>query len=356
MVKILGYGAMVFCLLLYIASSSDYLTREVMTFKRHTNSPLKSDTYRYGDLFGMSCLPAFQISRDRNSVVNRVRCASERSIDLYALCDSYVWSYVESDSLFCGVNKFEYATINERNRIEVDLDTSKTNILLIEMAERNVRPTLHDDYISSFLGLRHSKAGENLKPADHFAFDDILFHKDINRNIEAIFWETSIFTPIKTFKSKVNYRLFNRIDEQVVISDSERYLFYKPTTDTTSYVSSFQSITSAEFEGMIEKLNNGYAYYRKLGFDEVYLSIIPNPVTILEPGHRNLRHNQLIQQIEGSEKLKMPVVDIYSDFKNSPLELYYRSDTHWNMTGAILWLNKFNQLLAKHSDGRSSVR
>lgn len=343
MVKALVFVAFIFCFTLYLVSDSDKLTKEVMLFKRNTNTILRSDTYRYGDLFGMSCLPEFKIERNRESSIRRFKCNQAKSIDLYALCDSYLWSYVGADSLYCGVSKFEFATINERNSLVVTLDTSKLNILLLEMTERNVRATLYDDYISSFLVLGDSGQG-SIKKSNQ-SEDIFLFNSEINRNIEAILWETNIFTPLKSWKAELNFRLFNRIDEQVAISSNNRFLFYRPTIDTMSFTSSFRSISEVEIDKMIDKLNSAYSLYKTLGFDEIYLSIVPNPVTILEPDYNNQKYNHLITRIQYSEKLRMPVVDIYLDFRSSTFELYYRSDTHWNMTGAYVWLNKFNHLL-----------
>jgi hypothetical protein len=334
---------------IFVVGARDDLTSKVVGFKNRTSSILRSDTYRFGDLFGMSYLPEFRIPLKKTSKIQRYQCRFRNGIHLYALCDSYLWNYVSTDSLYCGVERFQFATLNQRNQVFAHLDSNKTNILLLEMAERSVRPALLDNYITSFLVPVNEQLGESNRLPSKFNLKKLLFDskysKKINRNIEAILWETSIFTPLKTFKAGLNYKLLDRIDEQVVISRDKRYLFYKPTIDSAFLTSSFKAISDKELDNLIGKLNSAYEYYRSIGFDEVYLSIIPNPVTIMEPEYNRQRHNQLLLKIENSEKLKMPVMSVLSEFQGSNVELYEKSDSHWNMTGAFLWLNKFNRLL-----------
>ena len=99
---------------------------------------------------------------------------------------------------------------------------------------------------------------------------------------------------------------------------------------------------------MVNRLNALNEYYKKLGFAEVYLSIIPNPVTILYPNYGGYKYNNLIPRIESNPKLKMKCISVYDDFKNSKYQVYQNSDTHWCFNGLNLWLNKFSDTLQKY--------
>lgn len=347
--RFIGYIVLLTTIVIYVVSSSNTLTAKVYLYKYKSTSPvLRYDGWRYGDLFGMSYLPDFQILRDRKSEVERLPCENKKGINLYAMCDSYVWFYLPADSLYCGVDNFKFAKFNNRETINVQLDTSKINVLLLESTERNLRPILHEDYIHRFLtvsqdtSIRPKAAGQSL----YTQAENFLFNKKIDKNIELNVWETALFTPFKAFKAGLNYELFDRVDEQVEVSTNRDRLYYAMTIDTTYLESAFKHISESEMQGIINELNQVYDYYKDLGFDEVYLSIIPNPVTIFEPNYRGLKHNKLIDRIQGSAKLKIPFIDVYSVYKNTSLNPYYVSDTHWNMTGAYMWLNEVNKELS----------
>ena len=79
------------------------------------------------------------------------------------------------------------------------------------------------------------------------------------------------------------------------------------------------------------------------GFDEIYLAIIPNPVTIINPTLSN--YNELIPTIHKVDTLRMKILDIYSIFKQNPSAYYAKSDSHWNSAGLQLWLDGFNKRL-----------
>ena len=81
----------------------------------------------------------------------------------------------------------------------------------------------------------------------------------------------------------------------------------------------------------------------KAGFDEVYLSIIPNKVSILSPDMG--KYNQLIERVQSDLNLKIPVIDTYSDFKKNPTKYYLKSDSHWTCEGRDIWLDKVNNIL-----------
>jgi hypothetical protein len=91
-------------------------------------------------------------------------------------------------------------------------------------------------------------------------------------------------------------------------------------------------------------MNRLYQYYRAKGFDEVYFSIIPNPVTILYPEMG--KYNEIISRVMHHPNLKVPVIDVYDQFRSAAVRIYSKADTHWSVNGFNIWLNEFNKKLA----------
>jgi lysophospholipase L1-like esterase len=176
-----------------------------------------------------------------------------------------------------------------------------------------------------------------------------IFNNSINNNIEFNLWESKAFTPIKELRALINQRLFNRIDNYVSIGTDGKYLLFSETIDKKGFAaSSFQEINDLEIDTLVDRLNSFYFEYKKKGFDEVYLSIIPNPVTILYPNYKGFKYNNLIPRLQQNKKLEIKLIDVFQDFKNSPFQIYQNSDTHWNTNGRNLWLNKINEELSKY--------
>jgi hypothetical protein len=350
MKKILAYIVLLLCVAIYWASSFEKATKSIAEYKyKLSGSLLRSDKYRYGDLFGMSYLSSFQIKNTREDAsIKKIVYNVPKKINLYAFCDSYLWDFAPSDTFYCGVDKFMYVKTTTLDKMNVRLDTNKTNILLFEFVERYIIDQLkyNDPYLQSFLTNDTTKPEQVTSVSNQSqSFKDILFNSYINTNIEFNIWETALFTPIKEWKADANYKLFNRVDENVLVSPDARYLLYRPTVDTTCYTSSFTNIDNATIDTIVTRLNTLYFKYKKMGFKQVYFSFIPNPVSVLYPHFNNYHYNNLIERIELSPLLKMPFIDVYKDFKRSPYQLYFNNNTHWNMNGCNMWLNNFNDSL-----------
>jgi hypothetical protein len=266
------------------------------------------------------------------------------------ICDSYLWSFVKTDSIFCNVNKLKYARWLYDEQIEEELDHTKKNILIIEVAERHILKLLRDT-LEMYYSIRVSKKGIDLlwkrKPETFYQkVLRYLYNEKINQNLEFNLFDYSFFTPFRELKAELNYRLFNRTDKDVSISTDKQYLFYIATTDTSKITSSFYKVKEQDIKDVIFCTNRAYYYFKKLGFDEIYLSIVPNPVTITDPGYGV--NNGLIDIIQNSRDLKVPLINIFPLFKNSQKELYYRSDSHWNYDGFQIWLDEVNKILKNY--------
>ena len=282
-----------------------------------------------------------------------MNCDVQRRINLYTVWDSYLYDFLDK-KFYCGVDSIFQAKTNIRQRLITSLNPKKKNILLVEIAERNLQKILTDTaYLHNLFELQtkdQGKAGQSTEKAGWMSkLYGFIFNKKIDANLESNIWGYSFFTPIKKFKADINYKVFNVINSDVVLSPDKKHLFYTPTTDSSDSSSSFHPVSDDQIKFFIVELNQLYDHSKNLGFKEVYLALVPNPVSILSPNYHGLKYNNLLSRIQNSPDLRIPVIDIYSTFVNSPVEVYYRSDSHWNMDGAYLWFQKLNAILVSQS-------
>ncbi len=352
MKKCAGYIVMMLLSTVYLVSSSSELTNRIVEENTGPDPVISSDKYRYGDLFSLSYLSQFQIKPAPPLKIALPECKTEPNTNLYIICDSYIESYLADKKYYCGVDSLFKALIYDLRPLEVSINHNKKNVLLLEIAERNLRPAFYrTDHINNLIAIKgpnQSTEGIHSDGASLFSsLKNFLFNSLINTNLELNTWEYSIFTPIKEFKADLNYKLFNVVDNNVAISPDKKYLFYKPTIDSTAITSSFNNVPDTEIHSITGKLNFIYSNAKNIGFDEMYLSIIPNPVSVLSPDYNGMRYNRLLSRVQDSPELKMPFIDMYAAYKNANISVYQRSDSHWSMDGAYMWLEKFNEKLVK---------
>jgi len=113
----------------------------------------------------------------------------------------------------------------------------------------------------------------------------------------------------------------------------------------TSVGESFYQEDWVQFPESVQekKIKDYISADRAKGFDYVFLSIIPSTATILEKN--NPGYNRLIPSLYSHPALKIPVIDVYGLFRDTPIDIFAKGDTHWNAAGFYLWLDKFNAVL-----------
>jgi hypothetical protein len=174
-----------------------------------------------------------------------------------------------------------------------------------------------------------------IKSVISFCFPD----KDgIEQRFEHTLFNYNFFLNFRETKATLNQKLFERVEKKVIMSKNEKSIFYSEEADPTNPHSAFYPLTQSEIDFFVKNINQTKEKYLKAGFDEVYLSIIPNKVSVISPDLDN--YNHLIERIETDKRLKTPLIKTYDDFKKSPQKYYLKSDTHWNCDGRNLWLEK----------------
>ncbi len=344
--------------LLIISGSNDMMNR--ITAKRSNLAGWFGIHHgAYGDLASMSYLDHVKQFQERDEVhyVKPADDAGTRNIDLYIYGDSYLMAV--PDSAFSSVNQYHFGRRTYED-LHYSLDPHKKNILIIEYAERLARNELRR--LDIYDHLKKKEPGSSFQrlsvaPAMYanMVVLDIFSH-EINRNLEFNLYGYRFWDRIKLAKVSLTYNLFKRAVGDVIVSDDGSRLFLRQTMAPNDISSSYSPIDKKEMQKMITNIHAVYDHYKAEGFDEVYLSLIPSPVTILQPLH----YNELIPEVQREARLKdIPVIDMYSLFSQDaePDRLFRIGDTHWSNQGIQLWLHAVNTELRKQNrqTGRDST-
>jgi hypothetical protein len=297
---------------------------------------ITQDDYRYGDLYRMSNLAQFKSSLEECPVPQN---PSAGNTSLMIMGDSFTEKERIEKNHFRGLSNYNRYLITDS--IKVKLDTSKRNVLIIETVERHFRERFRKTF--SNLEVVENQVvleNENKKSLKKWLLNYLPYNAERH---ESILFSSDFFLTFKEWKAWLNLKLFNRIDEKVMLSKDKKHLLYHLDGQSSGINSCFDRISEEEINLIVDNLNKSYQYYKNAGFDEVYLSIIPNKTSIL--GTDLGEYNHLIERIQKHSALEMPFFDIYTPFHNSKKVLYEKGDTHWNCEGKQIWLDLVNSKL-----------
>ncbi len=347
--RILSYVFIVFGLAALVLSTSRN-AMEYISIKRDTTAWWGAYPCLNGDLVSLSYLDAVKrFNPPPNHVpLKKAEHSTSDNIVLYLHGDSY--TYHLSDSIFTGTSAFHY--IDRNHGLKFTLDTSKRNVLVIEVSERYLRPyfstlrmldevgdtTKSTPAQASIYGMPLSNHYASILPS--FEVND-LFNKYINQNLQCNLFNYNFIIPIFEYKAALNYYVFNRASGNVVISKDKNFLFLKETVSLTDAGSSYIPLNENDIQLLVNNFNVIYKHYRDQGFKEVYLSMIPNSASVVQPEG----YNNLIPRIQSDTTLKMKIIDAHTLFKTEPTLYYQPGDTHWNSIGRQKWIDLVNEYL-----------
>ena len=135
----------------------------------------------------------------------------------------------------------------------VRLATGETNILLIEVVERDLRSFSDTDYIMGKMLMDDSVHAHSTMTVGRFSslVFQALSNPSINQNIEFNMFDYKIFTPVKEMKASLNWNVFGRVNDDVMISPDGKFLLYRQTIDSTSKNGSFTPISDKELDNLV---------------------------------------------------------------------------------------------------------
>ncbi len=329
--KYLKYSVLLIFSLIWIVVLSPDLSRKMTTM----------DSYRYGDLYRLSNLSKFKDPRKSCDTYQvPAKAQSGKKVHLYILGDSFT-EKERLDKKDFVVDEYTY--VHWSKMLHLKLDTTQTNIFLMEVVERNFREKYFRTPIQNLI----PDSKTYIDTAHHEPFMhklDAAFASDQTRDrLDEILFQNDLMLGLKQLKADFNLKYFNRTVKEVTpVNQGRNIVYYQDTdTDTTKTTSSFAPVTDAEIDSMVTHLNQSMELAKGMGFDHVLFSIIPNKVSVLMPEYGV--YNNLINRVQHHAKLHVPFVDIYADFTKMGEGAYLKGDSHWTCAAQYLWLNKINQ-------------
>ncbi|MCO5947672.1 hypothetical protein [Mucilaginibacter flavidus] len=316
---------------------------------------VRSDRWRYGDLYGMSFLPGYKFKLEPYRPYTRDTGTSPTGKILYIIGDSFL----ADKKLDRAFDNFDAVVFSDRRFPfgPVILDSTKQNYLVMEFAERNlvdydIKKSLERRWStgqilskSFFNTITPKETGGSGVPSGVIArINKAMFNKDLSRNIELLLFDDKLFTPVKELKAGINYDLFGRTVRETAVSTDKKRLLLNITVDTSFRESAFRNITDSEINKISENLNYAEKYYLSVGFKSVFLSVVPNAVSVYDD--KRMHYNHLLERVE--KKNSFPVISIWDFFRASTRNLYYRSDAHWNPEGLDLWVDQTRKAINKY--------
>ncbi len=294
---------------------------------------LVEDDYRFGDLYRLSNLPQFKVPVEKCTMPPDT---GRRKVHLVLSGDSFTEEGRVERGHF-GTEAYSRTMISRPASVTLVPDTK--HILIIETVERHLR----ERFLSPWNSLHVSKDNENSDSGLNWSEirTEAARHAFSAERQESVLFSNAFFTRIKEWKALLNYHLLGRVNDNVKLSRDGRHIFYG--LDSNPGISSmFEEVTDEEIDVLVSHINQTYHSYRRRGFDQVYLSIIPNKTTIL--GQDLGTYNHLIERIQQHPKLEMPYIDMLKPLMKGGESYFDKGDTHWNCQGKQAWIDKINAL------------
>lgn len=301
------------------------------------------DDYRYGDLYRLSNLEAFKEPQKAcdSPVLPKKPATLKKNVHLYVIGDSFLEPQRLGKADFIA-DQYQY--IHWSKVMHINPDTSAINLLIIESVERHLRENLAAP-ISNLVADTAEFFPEPAKPRFMVRMDQAFSSEKTEERLSTILFEFSPFLALKELKAAFNWHIFDRVSDKVSVSQDKSNIVYYLDTDSTLITSSFNEVTNSEIDQLVENLNLSADQLKKMGFDEVILSVIPNKTTVLIPDYG--RYNHLIQRIQEHQNLSVEYLDILQDFRSMGTTAYLQGDSHWTCEGQHRWLLKINDNLIR---------
>jgi hypothetical protein len=306
------------------------------------------DDYRYGDLYRLSFLAQFK-GKEKLCEDKIDQSKVKNNVHLYILGDSF------ADESNLNANNFEvekYKYIHWDKPETIDFDKSAKNILIIESAERSAKT----HFVKKSEEIQILQKENKQIPIDNFSIIKKLhnwvgiFSKNTQKTEERL-WHTLLNYDFvlffKEIKANLDLTLFERKSPNYVLAPNKNEIFYFEEADSNCPHSVLYTVTDQEIDGFVQNINETALTYKNMGFNEVYLSMIPNKATVL--GQKLGDYNHVLQRIVNHKQLKVKTIDVYPALAQSKERVFHISDTHWNCRGSSIWQALVNEEIMKYN-------
>lgn len=333
---VLKYSVLIIAIYLWLQAYSPFVYKEI-----GGKLGLFPDDYRYGDLYRLSLLPQFK-ERAYECPHANILDSERKNTHLFVIGDSFT-ELPKVDIRDFPVNNYSYVHWGKQS--DYQLDTTQRNILILETVERTFKDHF-SEVANNFTNEKIIEGNLTVKQKVGKKIEEIetnIVPKGTEERLEHTIFNYDFFLWFREIKALINLKLFNRTEDEVVLSKDKSAIFYEDEADSTNYRSAFYPVNQKEIDLFVANINLTREKYLTMGFNEVYLSIVPNKVSLY---NTNLgKRNYLISRIQNDKRVEVPIIDVYSHYIKSPKIFYLKSDTHWNCEGRAVWLEKVNLIL-----------
>lgn len=304
----------------------------------------KTDSYRYGDLYRLSNLTEFKDPAKKCSGYTPPAKKTSKKVHLYVIGDSFTEAQRIGQQDFVAE---KYDRLSWGEVLHFKPDTSYINIILLESVERHFRDKFDKKPIQTVV----ADSASFVESLDHpnwvQKLDNIFRSSATEGRLDEFLFQNNFVLALKELKSNFNYKVFGRVNKEVTLVRNNTELVYYMDTDpdTTKTTSSFALVENSEIDTLVLNVNRSQKLLKEMGFDKVFLSIIPNKVSVIMPEYG--AYNHLIERVSKHPDLDVSFIDIYPLYRQMGVAAYLKGDSHWTCQGQDLWLNKVNNTLNK---------
>jgi hypothetical protein len=271
---------------------------------------------------------------------------SNNNVALFIIGDSFTEKERINATDF---NVSSYLRIHWNDSLNITIDTNKRNVLVLQTVERHFR----EHFAIPIKNLNVVKVTKK-QVAQNISLQYLLLSiyndwentlKESEESLSSFLFSSDLLLQLKEWKAALNLSWFGRHNDQIAISPDGKNILFNWDTDSTRITSSFKELPENELSLLIQQANQTRNHYLSLGFDEVYLSIIPNKTSIVAPEMGD--YNHLVERVQQHPKLSIPYINIWDSYTNHRKEVYSLGDTHWSCKGREIWLEETNKVLSK---------
>lgn len=349
------YVAGIFCL--YVFVSVRFLP-VMNTLVKDKMDPESQDFSEYGDLYYMGCIADFREHYPEK--IRNYRLSEKhpklQDADILTFGDSFfAFSFHKtmperiSDSL--GKKVYSYITFDPTRAnpfcvLEKDnfITPDSSKYLIYETIERNIPARFQEPYT-----ITCPKPDNSISARSNDFIRKYIF-KASSEALYSVLLKNSYFTKnIYSYISTLKFDSYGYITSSTPkykISDV-KWLFYEKEFGTNPGCF-YHTVTDDEiitYCNNIELLANNLK--KEYNLNMVFVPV-PNKYTIYHKVVNNDQYNDFLPKLYAElTRRKITYVDLYHPFTESPEVLYWGTDTHWNLKGINIALDKTVEKLTK---------
>jgi len=228
----------------------------------------------------------------------------------------------------------------------------KSKIVIYESSERFVISRSTVEYKDEGIVSKQNPMYEQIKSFRYKIFNP-LSNNLYNTFLKKSYLTNYIYTKISTLRFNYFKYINSQIPEYVVNKESGPWLFhYEPVEffQRTDIEDSLVKHCALNVKKMQQKLKENY------NLELIYI-IIPEKYSIYNIRYAGKPYHNFIPKMQKEfEKLNIPYIDLYSDFINIEEELYYKTDTHWNVLGVDIAVENTLEFMRERSRKPKSMQ